>query len=188
VFHIIEREAKQAKDTAKAEVAELLPFGNTEAARIGDEILCKTSWSKTSSSVAVTDEGVFTAWVKEHHPTEIVETVRSGYVAAAFLEWAKEHHPTEVVETVNPAYVKALKPVGYAVIDAAGEVVPGIDVVAGKPSLSVRAEKNAVDLVARLIAEGRVSLDSVKELTTEPEPVVVNPEVVDVEVVERSDI
>lgn len=152
VFQVVEREAKAAKEAAKAELAGL-PFGDSVAGRVGDELLCKASWSKGREKVVVTDERAFVAWVKEHHPTEIVESV-------------------------NPAYVKALKTVGESLVDAHGEVVAGVEVQVGAPSLTVRSEKNALDLVARLVAEGRVSLDGLKELTAD-ETVVVEGEVVE---------
>ncbi len=162
VFHVVEREAKAAKESAKAELAGLLLAGDTVAGRVGDEILCKASWSKGSARVVVTDEKAFTAWVKEKHPTEIVETV-------------------------NPAYIKALKQIDGALVDAAGEIAPGIEVQVGDPSLSVRAEKGALEIVDKLIAEGRFSLGGLTELSAEAEPVVVDGELVDTEVVEGSE-
>lgn len=139
VFQVVEREAKAAKDAAKAELAEQLPFGDTVAGRVGDEVLCKASWSKGSAKVVITDE-------------------------RAFLEWVKEHHPTEIVEKVNEAYVKALKQVDGSLVDAEGQVAPGIKVDKSDPSLSVRSEKNALDLVTQLVADGRVSLGGLTEV------------------------
>lgn len=139
VFQVVEREAKAQKDAAKAELVDLLPFGDTVAGRVGDDLLCKASWSKGSAKVVITDE-------------------------RAFLEWVKEHHPTEIVEKVNDAYVKALKQVDGSLVDADGNVAAGIEVQTGAPSLSVRSEKGALELVARMVTEGRVSLDGIKEL------------------------
>lgn len=139
VFQVVEREAKAQKEAAKAELAEQLPFGDTVAGRVGDELLCKASWSKGSAKVVITDE-------------------------RAFVEWVKEHHPTEIVEKVNDAYVKALKQVDGSLVDADGKVAAGIEVQTGAPSLSVRPEKGALEMVTQLVAEGRVSLDGIKEL------------------------
>lgn len=146
VFHVIAKEAAAAKDAAKAEIAAALPKGDAVAGRVGDEILCKASWSKGTTSTVVVDQDALLAWVKEHHPTEIVE------------------ERVVVTETVNQAYLKSLKVAGTNVIDSDGLVVPGVQVVTGKQSLSVRTEKNALDMVLALMAEGRVSLDSIKEL------------------------
>lgn len=162
VFQVVEREAKAAKDAAKAELVGMLPFGDSVAGRVGDELLCKAGWSKGAQKVVVTDESAFVAWVKEHHPSEIVESV-------------------------NPAYVKALTTVGEHLVDADGQVAAGIEVQTGSPSLSVRSEKNALELVAQLVADGRVSLNGIKELSeangSEPGPAdVIDAEIVDEEV------
>lgn len=139
VFAIVEREAKAAKDAARAELAGALPFGDTVAGRAGDDIVCKVSWSKGATKIVVADE-------------------------RALLEWVKVHHPTEIVEQVNPAYLKSLKAVGAAVVDADGVVVDGAEVVTGEPWLSVRSERGALEVVARMVSEGRVSLDGLREL------------------------
>lgn len=137
VFQVIEREAKTAKDAAKAELSGL-PVGDTVAGRVGDEVLCKVAWSKGREKLVVTDE-------------------------RAFVEWVKLHHPTEIVESVNPAYTAGLARVGQVAVDADGVVVDGVEVVAGEPFLSVRSEKAALGLVERLVSEGRVSLSGVQQ-------------------------
>ena len=139
VFQVVEREAKAAKEEARAELIAALPFGDSVAGRYGNDLLCKASWSKGSQKVVVTNE-------------------------RAFLEWVKKNHPTEIVESVNPAYLTSLKQVGDCVIDKDGQVADGVEVVTGKPSLSVRSEKGALELVAQMVAEGLVSLDGLKEL------------------------
>lgn len=139
VFQVVEREAKAAKEEARAELMAALPFGDSVAGRYGNEILCKASWSKGSRKVVVTDE-------------------------RAFLEWVRENHPTEIVESVNPAYLASLKQVGDVLVDKDGQVADGVAVVTGNPSLSVRSEKGALELVAQMVAEGRVSLDGLREI------------------------
>lgn len=139
VFQVVEREAKAAKDTARAELIAALPFGDSVAGRYGDDIVCKASWSKGSRKVVVTDE-------------------------RAFLQWVKENHPTEIVESVNPAYLSSLKQVGDVLVDKDGQVAAGVEVVQGNPSLTVRSEKGALELVAQMVADGRVSLDGLKEI------------------------
>lgn len=154
VFGVVEREAKAAKDSAREELMAALPFGDTVAGRVGDDIVCKAGWSKGSAKIVVADE-------------------------RAFLEWVKENHPTEVVESVNAAYFKSLKAVGEAVIDADGVVVDGLEVVTGAPSLSVRSEKNALEIVARMVADGQVTLGAIKELVAAEEGDVIDAEVVE---------
>ena len=150
VFQVVEREAKAAKDAARAELTALLPFGDAVAGRIGDEVLCKASWSKGSQKIVVVDE-------------------------QALLAWVKECHPTEIVESVNAAYVKSLKAVDGVVIDADGLPVDGMAIKVGDPSLSMRSEKNALELVQQLISDGRVTLDAIKELATADDVEAISP-------------
>lgn len=128
VFQVVEREAKAAKDTARNQLMAMLPVGDAVAGRVGDDILCKASWSKGSQKVTVTD------------PT-------------AYLAWVKECHPTEVVESVNTAYTSSLKAVEGVVIDADGLPVDGVEFISGNPSLSIRSEKAALALVQQLVAD-----------------------------------
>jgi len=153
VFAVVEREAKAAKDAARAELMAGLPFGDAVAGRVGDDLVCKVSWSKGSTKIVVTDE-------------------------RAFLEWVKTHHPTEVVESVNPAYQRSLNLVGSAVVDADGVVADGVEVVTGEPFLSVRSEKGALELVARMVASGQVTLNGLKELAAAGDTGVIDAEVV----------
>ena len=139
VFQVVEREAKSTKDAARQALIDALPFGDTVAGRYGDDILCKAGWSKGSKKVVVTDE-------------------------RAFVEWVKENHPTEIVESVNPAYLASLKQVGDVLVDKDGVVADGVEVVTSKPSLSVRSEKGALELVTQMVADGLVSLDGLKEI------------------------
>lgn len=137
VFQVIEREAKAQKDAAKAELA-ALPVGDAVAGRVDGEVLCKASWSKGREKVIVTDE-------------------------RALLEWVKQHHPTEVVESVNPAFLKT-----FGVVEGQvhwqGEPVDFMEAVQGEPYVTVRSEKNASELVAKLLRGGMVALDGVGEL------------------------
>jgi hypothetical protein len=125
--------ASELKDKAREELR-ALPFGDSKAAKVGDQILCKASWNKGRESINVTD-------------------------SRALLEWVKQHHPTEIVESVNPAYVKTFKAVEGIVIDSNGEPVPGMELKAAEPYISVRSEKEAPFLVAQLLSSGRMSLD-----------------------------
>ena len=143
----IESRAKELKNAAREELR-ALPFGDGKAAKVGDEILCKASWSKGSTKIVVADE-------------------------AALLAWVKEKHPTEIVESVNDAFRNTFKAVDGVVIDMAGEAVPGMEVRTGAPTLSVRSEKGAASLVAKLVSSGQMTLDGAAAV----EPVVVEGEV-----------
>lgn len=141
VWQIVEQAAKARKDEAKAQLSTLEP-GDSIAARLNGQPLGKATLTAGRARLVVTDE-------------------------AALLSWLKQQHPTEVVESPNPAYLKALearaKEVG-GVIDNAGEVVPGVELQAGEPYVSVRKDKDAPLLVAQMLSSGQIALDGIKEL------------------------
>jgi hypothetical protein len=124
----------QAREALKG-----LPFGDSVAGKSGEQVVCKASWVKGRQSIRVEDE-------------------------QALLDWVTNNHPTEVVYSVNPAYVKTFKAVDGMVIDAAGELVPGMTVVAGDPYISVKSNDETPFLIAGLLKSGQVSLDGMKEL------------------------
>ena len=141
VWATIAERANALKDEARSELA-AIPVGDTLSARHGDRLLAKASLSKGKSKLVVTD------------PQKL-------------LEWVKAHHPSEVVESVNPAYLTALtakaKEVG-AVIDSQGDVVPGVELQEGAPYVTVRKEKDALEIVSDMLAGGLISLESPKEI------------------------
>lgn len=141
VFATIAERANQLKDEARAALSGI-PLGDTLSARHGDRLLAKASLSKGKSKLVVTD-------------------------AQRLLEWVKANHPSEVVESVNQAYLTSLtakaKEVG-AVIDSQGDIVPGVELVEGLPTVSVRREKDAMEIVGEMLAGGLISLDSPKAI------------------------
>jgi hypothetical protein len=141
VFATIAERANQLKDEARSALSGI-PMGDTLSARHGDRLLAKASLAKGKSKLVVTD------------PQRL-------------LEWVKTNHPSEVVESVNQAYLTSLtakaKEVG-AVIDNQGAVVPGVELVEGSPTVTVRREKDAIDIVGEMLRGGLISLDSPKEL------------------------
>lgn len=75
----------------------------------------------------------------------------------AYLEWAKENHPdlVRVVTLVEASLLTALGKSGVSdpdgrLITGDGEMVPGVEVVAKRPYLSVRLDREAK---ARAVAE-----------------------------------
>lgn len=141
VWGVIADAAKERQAEAKAELAQLQP-GDTIAGRIGGRLVGKATVARGRSKLTVTD-------------------------GRQFLDWVALNHPTELVQSVNPAFVKSLEARGKAlgaVIDAQGEVVPGVEITEGAPYVSVRKEKDAPDVVAQLLSGGLVSLDGLKEL------------------------
>ncbi|MGE2733804.1 hypothetical protein [Mycolicibacterium vaccae] len=151
VWSTIEAKAKEQKDAARAELSSI-PVGETIAARWGDRILAKAGMSAGRSKLVVTDLQKLLAWVKANHPTEVVETVNSA--------WLK---------TVE-AKAKELG-IG-AVIDSQGEVIPGVEILSGAPTVSVRREKNTDDIIGELFSAGRVSLEGINTAAIEAAEVV----------------
>lgn len=141
VFQVLEQAAKQHKDAAKAELAQLTP-GDTLAAQWDGELLGKATMTTGRTKLVVTDE-------------------------AALLKWLYETHPSEIVSSPNPAYLRQLeeraRSLGHAV-DSCGELVPGVELVQGDPYVSVRKQPDAPFLVAQLLSSGRIGLDGLKAL------------------------
>ena len=159
VWQTIEAKAKQKKDEARARLGDV-PVGETVAGRWDGQIIAKATMAKGKKRLVVTDD-------------------------RALLAWVKEHHPTEVVEAVNPAYIKTIEAKAIseglgAVIDSQGVVIPGVEVQTSDPTVSVRREPGAEEIIAELFAAGRVSMDGINVKAIESDTV----EVVDGEVVE----
>lgn len=80
---------------------------------------------------------------------------------AKLVAWVKEHHPTEIVEDVNPAFT--LKLMGMAVDQAredgviGGEVLPGIHVGEANPVMRIvktaRGRALGRELLARVLED-----------------------------------
>lgn len=151
VWQTIEARAKELKDEARAELA-AIPVGETVAAKWDGRLLAKASLAKGKTKLVVTDE-------------------------TKLLEWVKDNHPTELVTTVNKAYLSSLEARAKELgIDAAGDVIPGVEIVTGEPTVTVRKEKDGLAIVADLLGAGRVSLDG---LNTKAIENVIDGEVVD---------
>lgn len=74
---------------------------------------------------------------------------------SALLAWVKANRPDQIREVVEPAYIDALKKLavehGDAVDEATGEVIPGIEVDKGDPSVSTRPTADARALMRDLL-------------------------------------
>jgi hypothetical protein len=138
VFQVLEQRAKELKDAAKAELAQLQP-GDTIGGSWDGQLLGKATMTNGRSKIVVTDQ-------------------------QRLVEWLQYSHPTEIVISANPAYVSTLRDVNGVVIDKQGEPVPGVELVHGDPYVSVRKQPDAPFLVAQLLSGGRISLDGIKEL------------------------
>jgi hypothetical protein len=99
--------------------------------------------TKVSQSARVTDMPALLAWVKEHRPDEVVTTET---VSDAFVAWAKS----------------SAKKHGAPVIEATGEVVPGVEIVEGSASYIPELDDAALPMLraryAELVSKGYLAL------------------------------
>ena len=78
---LIADEAKKAKDRLRAELqAEMDELGADRVkAELGDEVVAYVTTSKPKFKWEVTSERQFLEWVKNNHPSEVVESVRESF-------------------------------------------------------------------------------------------------------------
>lgn len=82
------------------------------------------------TSARITDEAAFERWVAERYPDQMIQAVRPGFR-----------------ERLLHAAMQAGDPV-----DVTGEVIPGVEVVAGEPYVSFRASSGAKSRMRDLLA------------------------------------
>ena len=77
---LIADEAKKAKDKLRAELKEEMDKIGADRvkAELGDETVAYVTTTKPKFKWRVKSERQFVEWVKEHHPSEIVESVRES--------------------------------------------------------------------------------------------------------------
>ena len=141
LWQIIEQAAKARKDEAKAELAQLEP-GDTVAGRWGDQMLGKATKTAGRTKLVVVDE-------------------------EKLITWLQYNHPEEIVISPNPAYMRQIEERARSLgqpVDGEGELVPGVELVAGEPYVSVRKQPDAPFVVAQLLSAGRIALDGLKEI------------------------
>jgi hypothetical protein len=120
VVRELENRIKELKTSLNEEFLALLEPGDAKGANLDDGVrIGKVMVVSGRVTLSVTNEAALTAWVKENHPSEIVETVRDSF-KAALLNRAKD----------------------------SGELIPGMDLRIGNPYVSYRAEPGAADVIA----------------------------------------
>lgn len=78
---LIADEAKRTKDHLRAELkSEMDAIGADRVkAELGDDVVAYVMTTKPKFKWEVVSEQAFVRWVKENHPTEIVETIRESF-------------------------------------------------------------------------------------------------------------
>jgi hypothetical protein len=107
-----------------------------------------------------TDVGRAT-WVEGKPKPMVVNPVQ-------FAVFVAEHYPDELITTVNPAFQRALlskvSVVDGTVIDSHGVPVPGVEVRASDPYVSVRKSDAARATVESLLDRGHLRLDGMTQI------------------------
>lgn len=106
--------------------------GDKKHAKIGDHRIGQVWLTDPEPSWRVTDAAKFAEWVAEHEPDEIV-----------------------TVTSVRASFEKAIREQGGYLNPATGEVeeVPGLALVKGSPSLTVKADASADQVIAAHLYE-----------------------------------
>lgn len=127
IVSALRSQVMEAYELARNEVGEQMNPGDRKAAQLGNERLGYVVMTTGSTRFKVTNDDVFTQWVAEHHPEELVQAVRSSY-RNKVLDDAKRF--------------------GQAVDVHSGELIPGVDVVQGAPYVTVKLAEDAGDIIA----------------------------------------
>lgn len=102
------------------------------------EKVASASIGSNESKPVVVNEAVFTRWVAENFPTEIIQTVRPSFKKVLF----------ENTEQVNPQ--------GEAVHTKSGQIIDGVVFSASEPRLTLRFKKEGRELVAESFNRGEL--------------------------------
>lgn len=135
---LVKAELIRADTQYRAELNALLREGATEPAYVGDRRIGKVLKKAGALRASVVDPAALLAYVKDERPDEVVvtESVREAHVKH-LLERAKE-----------------------------GEIIPGIDLSEGAPTLSLsQLDKSALTLVLAAIRAGELQIETTPELT-----------------------
>lgn len=126
---------------AKADLLDAMLDAGVERVRVTDAAggnLGAVSLARSSAKAKLVDPAAFAAWVADRYPGELMKVVRPAF-AAKILDGA----------------TAAQSPVDAAT----GEVVPGVEIAAGEPYVTVRPSADARDRMRdALLASGLLRL------------------------------
>jgi hypothetical protein len=125
----------------KADLLDRMVDNGVERVRVVDvdgDNLGAVTLNAGRKSAKVTDPAEFTAWVADRYPGEMVQAVRESFVKKLLDAATAENVPVDT---------------------ATGEVIPGVEIVAGEPYLTVRPNDLArTRMRATLLASGLLQL------------------------------
>lgn len=75
----VKKQIGKVEDQAKA-IADVSIPDEKAAGLVGDTVVSYTSRIARQPELAITDSDMFTAWVAEHYPTELVQAVRPSFM------------------------------------------------------------------------------------------------------------
>lgn len=136
----------------RAQVTEELQVGDRLTVTLDGVRISQVTCKAGAVSTRVSDRAALLAWVRQWYPTE-VETLTTSQVRPAFVEkilaWAKT-----AGEPVDPS---------------SGDLIPGVEVHQGEPTIAVTPTKEADAAIAAAWASGQLPLPSqILQLPTTP--------------------
>lgn len=134
---------KAEHDPVKASLLAAMRDGGVERVRVADDDgsdLGAVSLGQRKPAAKVTDPQAFTAWVAKNYPGEIVQSVRESFTAKLLA---------------------AATATGEPIDTATGAVIPGMELAAGEPYLTVRPTAEAKQRMRdTLLSSGLLRLPS----------------------------
>lgn len=136
VLRVLADQIKAGREVLATEVRDTWKVGTRNIAELPDETrVGSVTLTKSRMSAKVVDRDAFTGWVKQHHPTEIEETVRPAY---------ETQIRADIVKT--------------------GEAVPGVEITEGDPYPSVRLDDGATEAIRKAWENGELSWSILPEI------------------------
>lgn len=141
LLRVLRAKVDAADKALRAQWREHLAPGDRKSTRAGDTRTGYVLVTDPKGTWRVTDGEALRAWVRTHFPDEI-----------------------RTVETVNAAWEKAVLDRGGVIDEATGEVItpPGVTLVPGAPTVTVRPDSGAEAAIAGQYAAGGISWDDLR--------------------------
>lgn len=132
---------------AKADLLALMVDAGVERVRVADDTganLGAVSLARGGAKARVTDPVAFAAWVAARYPDELMQVVRPAFMGKVLDAATAASAPVDV---------------------ATGEVVPGVDIVAGEPYVTVRPTADAKERMREtLLSSGLLQLPATAQV------------------------